>query len=151
MTNPEPHPDQAAAPHAAAPPPAPGLGGPGYSVAGVYQPIADPGRPTSTKRRLGLVALILGVAGLIVELAFVFGQIGAISARAISVIGAIALAQNVIVGIVGIGAIVCGALALVRRNEPRGMAGVGLGIGIALVSSILITVVYSALIAVVTG
>lgn len=145
MTTPNPQPTNPPpgqpTPYGAAAPPPAGYPAASYAPAGWNPPPPAASSSTSTTGRgLAITSIILGSIPLILSLFmfFVF--------RAIRLSGSYEAYQvaywisDILSAAVGVGAIVCGALA--RREQPL-LGGIGIGLGIAATVSTLISLMFS--------
>jgi hypothetical protein len=133
--------------HPPVPPPSPGLGGPGYANRSGYLPVGEAGLASpATGSRLGLVAVILGGAALVLELVFAIVQVGLIASELYSVFDLASYVHNFLITPLAVGGIVLGAIALARRGTPKALAGIGLGIGIAMLVEAITSVLYTVVI-----
>lgn len=124
---------------------------PGFSATPAYAATsAQPGAPApaalpGTKNTLGLIALIIAVATLVLSTVTLISQ-GAMLLQPdynYMLINVVTTIFTSIGGLLSAAAIVLGAIGLTKKGAPKGAAGVGLGIGVATVWSILGNVIYS--------
>jgi hypothetical protein len=124
---------------------APQYAAPGYA-AGAYPPAAYPAAaatPAPARNPLGLAALIIGGILMLNSLVSLLVQTATIRGGNFPMIGAITAFFSVAQGALAVAAIICGAIALTRKGRAKGAAGVGLGIGIAVLWSVLNGLFYS--------
>jgi hypothetical protein len=103
-----------------------------------YSPAtATTSAPARKKNPLGLVALILGAATVLIGTALTLVQAGVVGSRNFELLGAFSALQSVASGLLGIGATIVGIIALILPNTSKPLAAAGLALG---VSSVLGTI-----------
>jgi len=136
--------------------PAPGhAAAPGYPEgaypAGAGYAVAPAAAPTAARNTLGLVALIIGVATLVLSTVTLVSQ-GAMLLQPdydYQLINLVTTVFTSIGGLMAVAAVVLGAIGLAKKGAPKGAAGIGFGIGVATVWSILGNLIYSGILSVV--
>jgi hypothetical protein len=103
-------------------------------------------KPARTGNLLGLVALIVGVVLLMFGFVMMLVQGGLIAAEVYDALGAVSLLNTVVSGLLAAAAIVLGAVGLAQRGRPKALAGIGLGIGAAVLVSVFSGVLYSVIV-----
>jgi hypothetical protein len=129
-----PHPYGAAQPHPGAP-----YAGTPYAAAG-FEPGPAPARTPRRGNPLGLVAALLVGLALVIQLTSSVVTAGLLSSYsgAYEAYGTTTLVFGVLQGLVGLAALVLGAIGLAARDRPKGLAGIGVGGGAVLLAGILL-------------
>ncbi|KAA9144434.1 hypothetical protein F6B41_30510 [Microbacterium lushaniae] len=87
---------------------------------------------------LGLASTVIGAVLLLSLFLQMIVQVGAIGRGDVGMLGIIGVATNVIQGLLALAAVVCGAIGLTRRGRPQALAGIGTGIGVAMLISTIV-------------
>lgn len=134
-------------PAAYAPPPAysqPGAAPAPYAQPGAaVAPPVQPGAPaTSIRNPAGTISLAMGVALLAWQFAFLFIQATVYAGTDIGLITSMAAINLSITGLLAIGGLIVGLIGLARRDRPRVTAGIGVGLAIAGLTTLVIGLLY---------
>ena len=108
------------------------------------------------RNNFGTVALIAGIAAIVLNFISVVNQAFqyANAVSDMSILSTIQLTATVFMlvhGLLAVAAIVFGILGLSAKGRPKGMAGIGLGIGVTALCATLSTLLYSGLISALLG
>lgn len=122
----------------AAQPPYPAAGYPAHAGAAAPRP----------KNTIGLIALIVAIATLVLSTVTLIIQAAMMLQRdaGYQLINAMTTVFTSIGALLALAAVVLGAIGLTRKGLPKGAAGVGLGIGVATVWSILGSLIFNGIV-----
>ena len=91
---------------------------------------------------LGIVALGIGIIVLLSSTASLLVQAAMLSSGDYVAIGAILGVFSIVQGLLALAAIACGGIGLALKGRAKGAAGIGLGIGVTALWSVLGSVLY---------
>jgi hypothetical protein len=124
---------------------------PGAQYPGPQHPGTPVPPPTSGRRGgLALIGVILAAAAVALQFIGVIVQALLLGTRAYDLLGAVSGVVGILSALLAVGAVVLGGLALARKERP-GLAGIAIGAGGALVIGEIGSLLYTALIPVVTA
>ena len=95
------------------------------------------GRPAQSNRA-GLISVILAGCVLLSQLVSALAQAAVIGGNTYEALGVVNIAFAIIDSLLAIGAIIAGAIGLAAKGRPKGLAGIGLGAGIATLFSVIV-------------
>ena len=95
------------------------------------------GRP-SQSNRAGLISVILAGCILLSQLVSALVQAAVIGGNAYEALGVVNMVFAITDSLLAIGAIIAGAIGLAAKGRPKGLAGIGLGAGIATLFSVIV-------------
>lgn len=117
-----------------------------YGVSAGSDPVARSGNPA------GLTSLIIGIAALVWQLVFLFIQaFSYASLDAVSAGAWIGVLNLTVLALLGIAGLVFGLIGLSRRDRPRVAAGIGTGLGIASIYSVVLGALFPVVFSLVVG
>lgn len=117
----------------------------GYPAPASYAPAA----PAVRGNPFGLASTVVGAVLLLSLFLQMIVQVGAIGRGDVSMLGIIGVATNLIEGLLAVTAVVLGIIGLTRRGRPQALAGIGTGIGVAmLISTVVWGLLYPAVLSV---
>lgn len=118
---------------------------PGYGPGAPYG--AGPSGAARPQRTLGLIALVLAAIAAVLSFILTLVQAGIVYSTGPSLIGVLSGANQILTGLLAIGAVIVGALAVRRRDAGSILGAMGLGGGavilIGVVSGLLYPVIVS--------
>lgn len=97
---------------------------------------------------LGVVSVIVAAVVLLLGMAFLILQAGVIASGRYEALQWINIANSAISGLLGLVALIVGAIGLAQKGRPKALAGIGVGVGIAVVVGVLSGLLYTTLIAI---
>lgn len=97
---------------------------------------------------LGVVSVIVAAVVLLLGMAFLILQAGVIASGRYEVLQWINIANSAISGLLGLVALIVGAIGLAQKGRPKALAGIGVGVGIAVVVGVVSGLLYTTLIAI---
>ncbi|TFV84813.1 hypothetical protein E4V99_07155 [Microbacterium sp. dk485] len=106
----------------------------GYPSPAAYAPAASAVRGNP----FGLASAVVGAVLLLSLFLQMIVQVGAIGRGDVSMLGIIGVATNLIEGLLAVTAVVLGIIGLTRRGRPQALAGIGTGIGVAMLISTIV-------------
>lgn len=93
---------------------------------------------SSQSNRAGLISVILAGCILLSQLVSALAQAAVIGGNTYEALGVVNIAFAIIDSLLAIGAIIVGAIGLAAKGRPKGLAGIGLGAGIATLFSVIV-------------
>ena len=105
---------------------------------------AAPARPA--RNVMGIVALVIGAVLLLSSTISLVAQAFLIRAADYVLISTVLAGFSTLQGILAVAGVVCGSIGLALKGRPKGAAGVGLGIGVAVLWSVLGSFLFGALV-----
>lgn len=105
---------------------------------------AAPARPA--RNVMGIVALVIGAVLLLSSTTSLVAQAFLIRAADYTLISTVLAGFSTLQGILAVAGVVCGSIGLALKGRPKGAAGVGLGIGVAVLWSVLGSFLFGALV-----
>ena len=111
---------------------------PGYAA-------APPPPASRTTNVPGVISVILGGVLLVTATVSLFTQFAIMTSGQYELIGVVSSVMGIIQSLLAIGAIATGIIGLTRKGRPKALAGIGLGIGVAVLWQNLGALLYSAL------
>ncbi|MBD3942969.1 hypothetical protein IF188_14840 [Microbacterium sp. NEAU-LLC] len=128
-----------------------------YPNAQTYPAQSSPGAaataPARPKNTLGLVALIIAIATLVLSTVTLVTQAAMMLQPNYNyvLVNLVTTVFTSIGGLLALAAVVLGAIGLAKKGAPKGAAGIGLGIGVATIWAILGNLIYSGILSIVYG
>lgn len=110
-----------------------------------YAPASTPATP---RNKLGIASVIAGGVTIALQLVFVIAQVSFVASQDLPLLSLLGVVHMIVAGLISVTAVVLGVLGLMARDRPKGVAGVGLGLGIATVVGVLTSVLYTALLSI---
>ncbi|PPF87831.1 hypothetical protein C5B96_03330, partial [Subtercola sp. Z020] len=95
---------------------------------------------------LGVVALVVGVVGIVFNVLFTLVQAVATGQRMYELLATFALGHAILAIVIALATIALGVIALLRPGAPRGAAGAGTALGAASLVSVLTGFLYTGVI-----
>ncbi|RFA08627.1 hypothetical protein B7R54_04815 [Subtercola boreus] len=103
--------------------------------------------PPRARNPLGIVALVVGVVGILFNALFTLVQAVVVGQGMYDLLATFGVAHSVLAIVIALATIALGVVALLRPGAPRGAAGAGTALGAASLVSVLTGFLYSGVIA----
>ncbi|RFA15403.1 hypothetical protein B7R21_05150 [Subtercola boreus] len=104
-------------------------------------------RAPQTRNTLGIVALVVGVVGILFNVLFTLVQAVVVGQGMYELLATFGVAHSVLAIVIALATIALGIVALLRPGAPRGAAGAGTALGAASLVTVLTGFLYSGVIA----
>jgi hypothetical protein len=100
-------------------------------------------KPPRAKNTMGLISAILGASGYVLGFIFTFVQVGMYATDFSGSYSALGVTQNVLDGLLGLGAIALGVLGYLKGGPSKLLAIVGTTLGVTLLLGVVNSLIYS--------